>query len=431
MNKYIEDSRLLPEELAIVRKNLEQGLTGEVLSQMSALSKIYGPRTESQRKVQLAQEDLAHRKKIKQNLLDRIKEVTGKPVNIDKKVEEPLYDEVIKEEMISKGPKHPLQVEMENELDEIINKNVEPQSSGTYEQKLREILENAEKMEPKLEAPEIIETGVEDVGVEDVNVEPTEHVEKEKKVANQITLDEAENVAEKIISYDPKKFHIVGSIAYRKPFVNDIDLVTTIPLKSIRYHLPSYLESEGIHILPKDTKKKDKTGDREYFFRIEHEGSEIKVNIWFAKQTKDHDELPFMLLARSYPKQFEKALREKAKSLGYKLNEKGLYHIKGEDKGKAVATFTSKNIKDIFKEFDKRGFDIPYRTPEEEYHKHPEAGGALRPYGQLRAVYNDGLTIGSGLKKGMDYRRKDLPPIPSSPYWANNYIGMEGRHRER
>jgi hypothetical protein len=131
----------------------------------------------------------------------------------------------------------------------------------------------------------------------------------------------------------------VGSVSQLKQYPADLDFLTVKPLKKVLdWFVKNYAVSK-IH----------KNGSKLIFFDINYNGKKVPVNVWKATSKQ----LPYMLFSYSYPKSFNLHVRSKAKSMGYKLSQYGLF------KGKKLIPIKS------FKQFFKF-LGIPYRTAAEE-----------------------------------------------------------------
>src|SRR5579872_2098398 len=122
----------------------------------------------------------------------------------------------------------------------------------------------------------------------------------------------------------PSWLHVVGSISRNEPEPKDIDLISTKSLQDTAKFFCEEFNNKGI-----DSKVYE-SSDKKLSFIINVKNPKtkknIKFNIWFSSK-KD---LPFFILAFSYPTQFNIAIRKKAKNLGLTLSQYGLY--KGKKK---------------------------------------------------------------------------------------------------
>jgi hypothetical protein len=141
----------------------------------------------------------------------------------------------------------------------------------------------------------------------------------------------------------PKYLKVVGSTARGKDKPNDLDLLSVDkPLDQVLKYLQDHFNISQVN----------RKGDKILTVHMRHGKNTHKLNIWFTPK-KD---LPFMLLSYSYPKQFNIAMRKKAKTLGLTLNQYGLF--KGDHK------LPVNTIKGVFKKLK-----IAYRTPKAEEKK--------------------------------------------------------------
>jgi DNA polymerase/3'-5' exonuclease PolX len=143
----------------------------------------------------------------------------------------------------------------------------------------------------------------------------------------------------------PEFLRLVGSAAYStKDKIGDVDLVSTSTLDKVLKWFEERYTVESVQ----------KLGNRIMTMSVRLLSKEpTKVNVWYSTK----EELPFMLFAYSYPRQFVIAMRRKFKSMGWRLSQYDLKDKGGERK-------TVKYIQDIFKLAK-----IEYRTPAEEGEK--------------------------------------------------------------
>ena len=173
------------------------------------------------------------------------------------------------------------------------------------------------------------------------------------------SLAELKNFAKKL----PNHFYVVGSVVREKKNPHDLDLICLHDLKEdYKWFQKHYEVSKPLRL-----------GKEILTFKLKLNGKPLKINIWHG--TKEN--LLFMGLAYSYPRVFNIALRKKAKTMGYLLNQNGLYK-----NNKKVPV---KNIKMLF-----RILKIDYRTPAQEEKK----------------LYGDGLATYLFKKFANIYRRK-------------------------
>jgi len=166
------------------------------------------------------------------------------------------------------------------------------------------------------------------------------------KGATSLTYNEAVKFSKSLPGYN----HLipVGSVASKQPIVNDLDFITTVPL--IKYH------NEFINKYPKIWRPVS-IGEKRFDYYPQFGDKKLVINIWFAEP----NELPTFYFAYGYPRQFVIAMRKKAKEMGYTLNQYGIYQ-----NGEKIIINNVKNIFNIL--------DLPFRTPQEEYIKHPKSG---------------------------------------------------------
>lgn len=166
------------------------------------------------------------------------------------------------------------------------------------------------------------------------------------KGANALTYSEALKMIKLLPGYE----HLisVGSVCSKQPIVNDLDFITTIPLKNY--------ESAFVKQFP-NTWKDYSIGEKRFDYYPIINKKNLVINIWLSKP----NELNTFFFAYGYPRQFVIAMRKRAKDLGFKLNQYGIYQ-----KGKKILIDSVEKIFDIL--------DLPFRTPEQEYQKHPNSG---------------------------------------------------------
>lgn len=134
----------------------------------------------------------------------------------------------------------------------------------------------------------------------------------------------------------PNYLKVVGSTGRKKIGAKDIDLI------SVNKELPKvydYFKKKFKNIIVNRFGKK--------MMSITADGQ--KYDVWYSSK----EDLPFMLLAYSYPSGFNIGLRKKAKNLGYKLTQYGLF--------KDNIKLPIKTIKGIFKKLG-----VIYRSPQEQ-----------------------------------------------------------------
>lgn len=154
------------------------------------------------------------------------------------------------------------------------------------------------------------------------------------------------NQALKIIKKIPMTEYLqtVGSVESKQPYPQDLDFITLIDL-NIMYLLLKLTFPKTWMTTRMGTKRLD-------FYPIIN-GKNIAINIWKATENT----WPFFYFAYGYPRGFVIGMRRKAKRLGYKLNQYGLY--------KDGVRQDVNTLGEIF-----NFFNIPFRTPEEQYLKH-------------------------------------------------------------
>ena len=173
------------------------------------------------------------------------------------------------------------------------------------------------------------------------------------------SLNELKTFAKKL----PNHFYVVGSVIREKKNPQDLDLICLHDLKEdYKWFQKHYKVSKPLRL-----------GKEILTFKLKLNNKPLKINIWHA--TKEN--LPFMGLAYSFPRVFNIALRRKAKTMGYLLNQYGLF--------KNNKKIPVKNIKAIF-----RILKIKYRSPAQEEKK----------------LYGDGLASYLFQKFANIYRRK-------------------------
>jgi DNA polymerase (family X) len=145
----------------------------------------------------------------------------------------------------------------------------------------------------------------------------------------------------------PKYLKMVGSNVRGKDKPEDYDLLAID--KSLDDVLKYFQKHNKVKVL--------KHGDKFLSLKMHSK----QYDIWYTTK-KD---LPFAFLAFAYPRQFNIAIRKKAQSMGYLLNQYGLF--KGDRK------LPIKTIKAVFKKLQ-----IPYRTPKAEEKK--LSGGGIKEY---------------------------------------------------
>ena len=138
----------------------------------------------------------------------------------------------------------------------------------------------------------------------------------------------------------PKYFKLVGSGRYsHKKFIGDVDLISLKPLG-----IPYKWISDHYDVI--DVVK---LGKRILTLTVKMMDIPIKINVWYSTR----EELPTMIMAYAYPRQFVIAVRRKLKNKGYKLSQLDL--TKGGEKVEIAS------IKEIFELAE-----ISFRSPENE-----------------------------------------------------------------
>lgn len=166
------------------------------------------------------------------------------------------------------------------------------------------------------------------------------------KGASSLTYKEAVDISKRLPGY--KHLIPAGSVASKQPIANDLDFITTIPLD--KYY------AAFNNAFPK-TWRDTSIGEKRFDFYPIIGDKKLVINIWYAKK----DELPTFYFAYAYPRQFVIAMRRRAKTMNMQLNQYGIYL-----NGKKIAIDNVKKIFDIL--------DLPYRSPQQEFQKHPNSG---------------------------------------------------------
>ncbi len=173
------------------------------------------------------------------------------------------------------------------------------------------------------------------------------------------------NLANEIYKKIPYDFYVVGSTGRFKSKPEDVDYLTMANLKDV-------LDAFKKHF--KITKILEQ-GDKLLFFLILFEGKKVEINIW---KTNPID-FQFAYFQYAFPKKNVIALRMKAKSLGYKLNQYGLFK-----NNKKIP------IKHYIEIFDY--LKVPRRTPIEQtlliekYHNTKNTAEALKKIREKKEV---------------------------------------------
>ena len=137
------------------------------------------------------------------------------------------------------------------------------------------------------------------------------------------------------------KFVLVGSSGRLKSNPEDIDILTYNNLDEVLNYFNNNYEIVDIM----------QHGETQSYFLIEYKNKRVEINLW--KTTKEH--FPYAYFQYAYPKKLVIALRNKAKNMGYKINQYGLYK---EPSNKLI------KVHDYLEIFDY--LDVPARTPVEE-----------------------------------------------------------------
>lgn len=153
-----------------------------------------------------------------------------------------------------------------------------------------------------------------------------------KDLNTPIPREQIKKIEKKLKKIIPKtKYTIAGSYRRERPYSNDIDIIIIIKndkeRKSYKEKLRKLFSGEII-----------KSGNERHVLYAKVGGKTREIDIRFCTQ----EEYPFMLLYYTGNQLFSINIRRYAKSLGYKLNQKGLYKYGKKVKG-------LKSEKDIFK----------------------------------------------------------------------------------
>jgi len=138
----------------------------------------------------------------------------------------------------------------------------------------------------------------------------------------------------------------VGSVASKQPIVNDLDFITTKSLEAY---------SNAFQIQFPKTWRNMSLGEKRFDYYPLINDKKLVINIWFSKPS----ELSTFYFAYAYPRNFVIAMRKRASEMGYKLNQYGIYLNNKK--------INIRRVKEIFKILD-----LEFRTPEQEYQKHPK-----------------------------------------------------------
>jgi hypothetical protein len=160
--------------------------------------------------------------------------------------------------------------------------------------------------------------------------------------ADRMTYEEAIEITNRL----PNSNNLlpVGSVASKQPFPRDLDFLTMMNLDEIL---------EGFMKKYPEIWLKTRIGKKRLDYYPIINNKRIVINIW--KVNKEN--LPFFYFAYGYPRGFIIAIRKKAKSMGYKLNQYGIF--------KDGQKLNINTLEEIF-----NFFNLPFRTPQEEYLKH-------------------------------------------------------------
>jgi len=114
----------------------------------------------------------------------------------------------------------------------------------------------------------------------------------------------------------------VGSFARREPMINDLDFINR-HMSNVELYNDIFNHYNVCDLLSYGPSFVHFTID------IPNLNEEININIWKANDKN----LLFQIVSRVYDKQMQIILRKKAKQLGYKLNQNGLYKDKNRVSG--------------------------------------------------------------------------------------------------
>lgn len=155
-------------------------------------------------------------------------------------------------------------------------------------------------------------------------------------ITRRIPYDRAEAYVKRLREILGCKFLVAGSYRRKSELIGDIDII----VRDKDYHICLQILTEKFKTLS--------SGNYKSSFLID-ETNGIQLDIIGVPK----DEIPYQVLYLTGSKEFNIYMRTKARSLGYLLNQNGLY----KDGGR-VAGVNSEE--DIFK-----FLDIPYRKPED------------------------------------------------------------------
>jgi DNA polymerase/3'-5' exonuclease PolX len=130
----------------------------------------------------------------------------------------------------------------------------------------------------------------------------------EHKGSGKTDLKKLANLIKKEVS----GLYIVGSIA-RKQTPNDIDFITLKNLKKVEQELFNYFD------VPRFQVEVLKDGDKHISLKVD---DSFQIDVWKA-ENKNY--LKYMKINRSIDKGHNIAYRKKARELGFKLNDNGLF----------------------------------------------------------------------------------------------------------
>lgn len=189
-------------------------------------------------------------------------------------------------------------------------------------------------------------------------------------------------IANKIKETYPGHYIIVGSILRGAKEINDIDLISLVPIKKVHKEMNEMFPNHEV----------TQTGTKHHFFI--HNG--VKFNIWYVTKKK----LPYAYFWLSYPAAFNQRIRKHFKEKGYKLSQDGLY--------KDNQLIPIKYNRDIFNLLNELGYNYKYRSAEEqekqEAKKAVEGGAFSDIVGSILSLPKNIYTV---LTQGI---RKKAPP---------------------
>lgn len=181
-------------------------------------------------------------------------------------------------------------------------------------------------------------------------------------INKKIKLSDAQNLFKFMKYYrnnKSNKFEIVASVAAKKKFSEDLDIITTYPLYKLYFKYNKFfvvIDKIGKKLKQTLLIAYSKTGKINYdnsynSLTLPNNIQYIKVDLF---KTTD-SEYVFAKFQYTASKQYNIIIRKYAKNRGYKLNNKGLYY-----KGKLVKNI--KSDRDIYKKLGK-----PYKPIKKRY----------------------------------------------------------------